>query len=150
EEVDGRADLYSLGVLAWEMLTGELPYRAADALSMAVMHAQDPIPRLPPELRHWQRFMNRALAKVPVDRFEDVAGMEAKLARVERRGRWPRLMAGLERAGTRFRRVPRAAWAGSLVVAVVATGVLLANGRDSAGFLVAGAPGPDVEASIDP
>src|SRR5690606_10936591 len=42
EEVDGRADLYSVGVLAWEMLVGELPYRAADALSMAVMHAQDP------------------------------------------------------------------------------------------------------------
>ncbi|WP_036137521.1 serine/threonine-protein kinase, partial [Novilysobacter defluvii] len=88
EDVDGRADLYSLGVLAWEMLTGELPYRAADALSMAVMHAQDPIPKLPPELRHWQRFMNRALAKVPVDRFEDAAEMAAKVARVERRRRW--------------------------------------------------------------
>src|SRR5690606_17468963 len=32
EDVDGRADLYSLGVLAWEMLTGHLPYEAGDAL----------------------------------------------------------------------------------------------------------------------
>ena len=52
EEVDSRADLYSIGVLAWEMLTGQLPFNAADALSMAVMHAKDPIPRLPAELMH--------------------------------------------------------------------------------------------------
>lgn len=138
EEVDGRADLYSLGVLAWEMLTGELPYLAADALSMAVMHAQDPIPRLPPELRHWQRFMNCALAKVPVDRFEDAAEMEAKLDRIERRGRLQRAAAGFERARTRLRNVPRLGWAGVTLAAVVATGVLLANGRDSSEFLVAG------------
>ena len=149
EEVDGRADLYSLGVLAWEMLTGELPYRAADALSMAVMHAQDPIPRLPPGLRHWQRFMNCALAKVPVDRFEDAAEMEAKLDRIERRGRWQRAAAGFERAAARLRGVPRLAWAGATLTAVVATGVLLANGRDNAGFLVAGTPAV-AEASSDP
>jgi serine/threonine protein kinase len=65
EEVDARADLYSVGVLAWEMLTGKLPYMAGDALSMAVMHAQDPIPRLPRHLRHWQRFLDKALAKSP-------------------------------------------------------------------------------------
>ena len=65
EEVDSRADLYSIGVLAWEMLTGSLPFNAADALSMAVMHAQDPIPRLPPELRHWQRFIDRRWPSPP-------------------------------------------------------------------------------------
>lgn len=142
EDVDGRADLYSLGVLAWEMLTGELPYRAADALSMAVMHAQDPIPKLPPELRHWQRFMNKALAKVPVDRFEDAAEMAAKVARVERRRRWQRATAGLQRAGATLGGVPRLAWGGALVAAMVAGGVLLANGRDGRGLLVAGSPAP--------
>ncbi len=75
EDVDGRADLYSLGVVIWEMLTGGLPFQAADALSMAVMHAQDPIPKLPPALRHWQRFMNRALAKNPDQRFASTAEM---------------------------------------------------------------------------
>ena len=149
EDVDGRADLYSLGVLAWEMLTGELPYRAGDALSMAVMHAQDPIPRLPPELRHWQRFMNRALAKVPVDRFEDAAEMAAKISRVERRRRWQRVTAGLHRTGTVLHGVPRLAWGGALVAAMVAGGALLANGRDGSGLLVAGSPAPSTE-TVDP
>lgn len=89
EEVDGRADLYSLAVLIWEMLTGELPYRASDALSMAVMHAQDPIPKLPLGLRHWQRFMQRALAKAPSARFQDVAQMRAAIDRIETRRTWP-------------------------------------------------------------
>ncbi len=74
-EVDLRADLYSLAVLGWEMLVGSLPYQATDALSMALKHVQDPIPRLPPELAHWQRFFDRALAKAPIDRFPDSQDM---------------------------------------------------------------------------
>jgi tRNA A-37 threonylcarbamoyl transferase component Bud32 len=89
EDVDGRADLYSLAVLMWEMLAGELPYRASDALSMAVMHAQDPIPKLPAGLRHWQRFMNRALAKSPAARFQDVGQMRAAIERLGKRRAWP-------------------------------------------------------------
>src|SRR3546814_3587387 len=73
EEVDHRTDLYAIGVLAWEMLTGKLPYEAGDAVSMAIMHVKDPIPRLPPSLRHWQRFIDRALAKAPIKRFHDAA-----------------------------------------------------------------------------
>lgn len=81
EDVDGRADLYSLGVVLWEMLAGRLPYEAQDALSMALMHAQDPIPKLPRPLRHWQRFMLRALAKNADQRFQTAADMrEAMLA----------------------------------------------------------------------
>ncbi|MGH8077578.1 MAG: protein kinase domain-containing protein [Lysobacter sp.] len=89
EEVDGRADLYSLGVLIWEMLAGSLPFQAGDALSMAVMHAQNPIPRLPLHLRHWQRFMNRALAKQPAQRFQDVAQMREAMSRVKYRRQRP-------------------------------------------------------------
>ena len=114
EEVDGRADLYSLGVLIWEMLTGLLPYRAADALSMAVMHAQDPIPKLPTPLRHWQRFMNRALAKLPADRFANVAEMSKALDRIERHRGWPLLISLGDRATRLGRSMSgrRGLWAG--------------------------------------
>ncbi|RNF86336.1 bifunctional serine/threonine-protein kinase/formylglycine-generating enzyme family protein [Montanilutibacter psychrotolerans] len=133
EDVDGRADLYSLGVLAWEMLTGQLPYRAADALSMAVMHAQDPIPRLPPDLRHWQRFMNHALAKVPIERFEDVAQMRTALERVRRRRAWP-WVAPVRRALTAPLNWPKPAWAALGLGAVVAIGASLWSGREGDGF----------------
>ena len=63
-EVDRRADLYSIGVLAWETLTGRLPYNAGDALSMALKHVQDPIPRLPAPLKHWQGFIDKSMAKL--------------------------------------------------------------------------------------
>ena len=86
EDVDSRADLYSMGVLAWEMLMGQLPFNAADALSMAVMHAKDPIPRLPAELRHWQRFIDRAMAKHPSARFRSAQQMLEALGRIERGG----------------------------------------------------------------
>ncbi|MBB6599131.1 bifunctional serine/threonine-protein kinase/formylglycine-generating enzyme family protein [Luteimonas sp. MC1825] len=128
EPVDARADLYSVGVLAWEMLVGSLPYNAPDALSMAVMHVQDPIPRLPRELRHWQPFIDRALAKSPDRRFSDAAQMLAALDKVERGGRGPADVG--HDLGKRLRAVPAKAW---LVAGlVVAAGIGLAS-RDGAG-----------------
>lgn len=84
-EVDRRADLYSIGVLTWEMLTGRLPYNAGDALSMAIRHVQDPIPKLPAVLKHWQGFLDRALAKRPADRFASAREMLDALDDLERR-----------------------------------------------------------------
>src|SRR5690606_26340328 len=63
---------------------------AGDALSMALQHAQEPIPRLPPELRHWQKFFDRALAKTPEERFPSAREMRAALERIPERAsaRW--------------------------------------------------------------
>lgn len=122
EEVDGRADLYSLGVVIWEMLTGHLPYQAADALSMAVMHAQDPIPKLPPHLRHWQRFMQRALAKDPANRFQTVAEMRAAMDGVRVRRVPPWLLRMRDRAsGLRGGRTAQALAAAAVALAIVVT-----------------------------
>lgn len=137
EEVDGRADLYSLGVLCWEMLTGRLPFEAPDALSMAVMHAQNPIPKLPPPLKHWQRFMNRALCKQPDQRFDDAAEMAAALADIKHRGE----MSGFGRMMRRLRPLKRwatPAWAGLAVVAiaVVSVGFALNRAQDDGFFRV--------------
>ncbi len=110
EEVDSRADLYSVGVLTWEMLTGELPFAAGDALSMAVMHAQDPVPRLPREVRHWQRFIDKAMTKTPVNRFRSAQQMLEALARIEQRGFAPSLGATALGLLSRVRSLPKGAW----------------------------------------
>lgn len=84
-EVDRRADLYSIGVLAWEMLNGRLPYNAGDALSMALKHVQDPIPRLPASLKHWQGLIDKSLAKQPGDRYSNAHDMMDALDQLEKR-----------------------------------------------------------------
>ncbi|MGY1410238.1 MULTISPECIES: protein kinase domain-containing protein [unclassified Luteimonas] len=125
EQVDHRADLYGVGVLAWEMLTGELPYKADDALAMAIQHAQKPVPKLPPGLRHWQRFMERALVKSPRRRFHDAAQMLAALEQVplsaHARGAW--LGAAASRAGGQLRRLPMLAWVGLALLCAAAVGL---------------------------
>ncbi|QIL20230.1 bifunctional serine/threonine-protein kinase/formylglycine-generating enzyme family protein [Thermomonas sp. HDW16] len=84
-EVDRRADLYSIGVLTWEMLNGRLPYNAGDALSMALKHVQDPVPRMPAALKHWQGFIDKSLAKQPGDRFASAQDMLDALGELEKR-----------------------------------------------------------------
>ncbi|MBK9654961.1 MAG: SUMF1/EgtB/PvdO family nonheme iron enzyme [Rhodanobacteraceae bacterium] len=79
-EVDARSDLYSLGALAFEALAGRPPYQGPDGFAVAYAHVFEPIPRLPQELRHWQAFIDKALAKDPKDRFaaadEFIAGLQ--------------------------------------------------------------------------
>lgn len=84
QDIDGRADLYGVGVLAYELLCGEMPFRASDPLALAIRHAQDPVPRLPPARRHWQDFIDRALAKRPEQRYKSAAAMLRALDQVER------------------------------------------------------------------
>ncbi|OGT54150.1 MAG: hypothetical protein A3E01_20805 [Gammaproteobacteria bacterium RIFCSPHIGHO2_12_FULL_63_22] len=87
EAVDGRADLYSVGVLAYELLNGRLPYLSSDPLGLALMHAQDPIPRLPAERKHWQGFIDRAMAKSPDNRFRNAQQMLSALSQLAIRER---------------------------------------------------------------
>lgn len=69
QTVDGRSDLYSLGVLFYEMLTGELPYSSDDSFALAFKHVTEPIPNLPSDLTIFQPLLNRLLAKDLEDRF---------------------------------------------------------------------------------
>jgi len=84
ESIDGRADLYSVGVLTYQLLTGDLPFDADDELSLALMHAQDPPPRLPKPLQHWQGLIDRSMAKWPEQRYPDAAAMARALDAIER------------------------------------------------------------------
>ena len=69
EPVDARSDLYSLGVILFEMLTGEKPYRAENPMAIVYKHRKEPIPQLPPQFAAVQPLLERLLAKAPADRF---------------------------------------------------------------------------------
>ena len=74
--VEERSDIYSLGVIFYEMLTGEKPYQADSAMGIIYMHAQSPIPLLPPRLAQYQAVLNMMLAKRPEDRIQTAAEVE--------------------------------------------------------------------------
>jgi len=78
QTVDARSDLYSLGVVFFEMLTGALPYQGEDAVTIALKHISAPIPKLPLQYQPYQRILEKFLAKDPNQRFQ--SGREISIA----------------------------------------------------------------------
>jgi serine/threonine protein kinase len=134
ESADAASDRYALGVVAFELLTGERPFQRDTTAAEAAAHVHEPVPSihernpsLPPAL---DRCFRRALAKDPADRFrsnvELVRALRDALAAPERtRGRREPVT-----APTRVRR-QRHPWRAPAIVAVLASlaivGALLAS-----------------------
>lgn len=84
--IDGRADIYSLGIIFYEMLTGKKPFHADSVIDIIVQHRQAPIPILPAGLDGYQPLLNLMIAKQRRDRFHDAESLLHYLRDMERRG----------------------------------------------------------------
>lgn len=73
EELDPRTDLYSLGIIFYEMLTGRKPYTGTSAIDVLQQHVNAPLPKLPEPVAHHQQLLDGLLAKSREDRFKDAA-----------------------------------------------------------------------------
>lgn len=82
--LDGRSDLYSLGITLYRAITGDVPFKSRDWFELARMHVEDrpepPRVRQPALSKRLERIILRLLAKHPDDRYPSAAALRADLA----------------------------------------------------------------------
>ncbi|HEU5155210.1 MAG TPA: protein kinase, partial [Gemmatimonadales bacterium] len=74
QPIDGRSDIYSLGIVAYQCLVGEVPYDGEDSFSIGYKHIMEPIPSPPlntPEEKRLFEIIRKMIMKDPHDRFQD-------------------------------------------------------------------------------
>jgi len=75
EEIDARSDLYSLGVMFYEMLIGHKPYTGATAMEVIYKHKRAELPEIAPQFADYQEILRRLLAKSPADRYQSAGAL---------------------------------------------------------------------------
>ena len=167
QHVDARSDQYSLGVLLYELLTGEVPYSADNFMAVAMRHLRDPVPsvrkRRPDVPERVDEIVATAMAKQPEDRYPTMeammAALEAALAQetsegdtsTDATGELPAISKPARPAPPRRRRISPL-WAALVVVAAgaVALGLILASRDGGSGSPVVGKVKLTAVADYDP
>lgn len=79
EQVDGRSDIYALAVIAYELLTGRIPFEDEAVVTVILKHLTEPFPRLPYQSPVVNRIIQKASDKSPAGRYQTAAEMAASL-----------------------------------------------------------------------
>ncbi len=99
-EIDGRADIYSLGCLFYEMLTGNKPYVSATIFDVIIKHKQAPIPVFEEGLTEFQPLLDKMMAKNRDERFNDAAEMVQSIKKLQKTRKASAMITDFDIAGT--------------------------------------------------
>ncbi len=83
KKVDGRSDLYSLGCIFYEMLTGYKPYHSDSVIDIVIQHKTSPVPKLPEKFTIYQSLLDRMMAKNIDERFANAKEMLKSLEKLQ-------------------------------------------------------------------
>jgi hypothetical protein len=83
ELIDARSDLYSLGIVFYEMLTGRKPYTGSTAMEVIYKHKRAELPAIEPQFAPYEALLRRLLAKEPADRFQSAGELMSAVAELK-------------------------------------------------------------------
>lgn len=83
--IDGRADIYSLGCIFYEMLTGNKPYVSSSVIEIVIQHKMAPVPVLPDDLQEYQPLLNRMMAKNRNERIPDAETLVDEIRKLQKK-----------------------------------------------------------------
>ncbi len=83
QRVDGRSDIYSLGCIFYEMLTGYKPYHSDSMIDIVIQHKTSPVPTLPEKLSVYQPLLNQMMAKKLDERFPSAEAMLVSVKKLQ-------------------------------------------------------------------
>ena len=79
ELIDARSDLYSLGVVFYEMLIGRKPFTGTSAMEVIYKHKRAQLPPIDPQFSAYEPFLKRLLAKSPGDRYQSAREVQSAI-----------------------------------------------------------------------
>ena len=137
KEIDGRADIYAIGVVYYELITGHPPYTAETPVAVLIKSANDPLPRptevVPGLPKRVEEVLYKALAKDPKDRYQEMREFEKAMEELGGEGRGWEGNGGRQGEGRRRRWLLWGAIGGMVIVVMAGAGIVFGGERDTDG-----------------